>query len=156
MPLKLFFLSFIISMVVDFIPFANNLYWLPELTLLILIYWIIHRSQYIGIGIAFIIGLLVDLGTIAPVGTHALSYSICAYLIISRQRQFDIRNYGFQALIILVVMMCNELILALIHFLLNQRIMNWKLLFSPFVGAVLWPIINKMMLMLLHSQRFRR
>lgn len=155
-PLKLFFLSFIISMVVDFIPFAANLYWLPELTILVLIYWIIQRPQHIGIGTAFVIGLLVDLGMVAPIGTHALSYSICAYLIISRQRQFDIQNYGFQALTILAVLMCNELILALMQFLLNQRIINWKLLLSPFIGALFWPIINKIMLMFLHSQWFRR
>ena len=73
-PLKLIIISFIVPLILDFIPFSGSIfYWLPEFTALMLYYWLINRPQNVGIGTAFVLGLLVDSGTASPLGEHALA-----------------------------------------------------------------------------------
>lgn len=116
LPNKLIFGSFVLAMILDFIPFSGSLYWLPEFTALILIYWLINRPQSVNIGVAFFVGLLVDIGTVSPLGAHSLAYMISAYLIIANHHQFVMFNYGFQTVLVLLALLGNELILVGIRF----------------------------------------
>lgn len=155
-PTKLILLSFIVAMVVDFIPFSGSLYWLPELTALTLIYWLIHRPNNISIGTAFLVGLLMDIGTLSALGAHSLAYMLSGYMIILNHRQFVMRNYGFQAALVWFALACNELILALIRFMAEQRFSGWLILLAPCLGALLWPMLNKLMLSLMNLRRRKR
>ena len=61
--------SFAVSLLLDFMPLPLPFaYWLPEFTALMLIFWLLHRPQNIGISMAFVIGLLLDIGSGAPLG----------------------------------------------------------------------------------------
>ena len=67
--------SFAVAMLLDFIPLPSHLFhWLPEFTAMMLMYWLINRPQRVDLGTAFVVGVLVDIGTAAPLGQHALSY----------------------------------------------------------------------------------
>ncbi len=52
-----------------------------------LLYWAINRPQSVGVGTAFVVGMLTDIGTAAPLGQHALSYMLITFLVQQRQRQ---------------------------------------------------------------------
>lgn len=148
--------SLIFSMLVDFIPFSGSLFdWLPEFTALSLIYWLIHRPQYIGIGIAFGVGLLIDVGTASPLGQHALSYIVMAYFVEQYQRQISIYDYGAQAIIVLALLFLNEIVLVVVHIFVWHRFDGWLSIVAPFMGAFLWPVLNRLMLSILNFQRFR-
>ena len=118
-----------------------------------LIYWLINRPQNVNIGVAFMVGLFVDIGTAAPLGGHSLAYSISAYLIISNHRQFGVQNYGFQAVVVLLALLCNETVLMAVRWLMQQRFAGWTVFAAAPVGALLWPILNKIMLFAINSQR---
>ena len=61
---RLIYISFLLAILIDFIPLSGSLFhWLPEFTALMLMYWIINRPQNVDIGTAFILGLLMDIGT---------------------------------------------------------------------------------------------
>lgn len=154
-PGKLIACSFVAAMVADFIPFSGSLYWLPEFTALVLMYWLINRPRHIGIGTAFGVGLLADIGRVAPLGGHSLAYSICAYLILTNHRQFGVQNYGFQAVVVLLALFCNEAVLTLIRWLAERRLPDWTVLLAPAIGALLWPLLNKIMLAAINAKRFR-
>lgn len=154
-PKKLIFISFIVALILDFIPISKTFAWLPDATLLVLIYWLANCPHYINLGAAFILGLLIDIGTTFSLGGHALSYILAAYIIIINHRQFGIQNYGFQAVLVLTAVTISELVLMIIHFIDNHRFIGWTALIAPLVGAVLWLPLTKLMNSLLHSQRFR-
>lgn len=156
LPKKLIIFSFVLAMVIDFIPFSGSLYWLPEFTALILIYWLINRPKYVNIGTAFTIGLLVDIGTVSSLGAHSLAYMISGYLIIVNHRQFVMQNYGFQTVVVLMALLCNELILITIRFITEQRFSGWLIFLAPILGALIWPILNKMMHALIQNKRKNR
>src|SRR5690349_6315643 len=57
-------------------PAALALY--LDFVALVLAYWCISQPQRIGMSIAFILGLLIDMGNASTLGQHALAYSIMA------------------------------------------------------------------------------
>lgn len=154
-PKKLIFISFILAMMADFIPVASKLHYLPDMSLLILIYWLATCPQFINIGWAFILGLLVDIGTNSPLGGHALAYILVAYIVIRHHRQFGMQNYGFQSLLVCLVVALAEAILVVVGWFSVNRLPELSIFFAPLSGAIIWLIINKLLTSLMYSQRFR-
>ena len=65
-PLHIMAASLIVMMILDFMPFSfDGFFWLPEMTALMLLYWTLHQPQRAGMGLAFVIGLIVyGIGTL--------------------------------------------------------------------------------------------
>ncbi|MDO4434541.1 MAG: rod shape-determining protein MreD [Alysiella sp.] len=156
-PLRLIYISLLLAMLFDFIPFSGSLfYWLPEFSALMLYYWLINRPQNVDVGTAFLIGLLVDIGTAAPLGQHALAYILSAHVIIRYRRQIVLYNYGAQAVMVAGALMVAEIVLVLVRLRFDNRFSGWFTFISPFIGAFLWPLINKIMVSILNFRQLRR
>ncbi|MDO4696929.1 MAG: rod shape-determining protein MreD [Neisseria sp.] len=156
-PKNLIFISFFASLLLDFIPLDNGFFfWLPEFSALILLYWSLNRHHTVGIGSAFILGLLIDIGTATPLGLHAFSYTLMTFTVQSYQRQILLHSYGIQSAIICIALCGNWLLLTAARLLAEHRFGGFGGLLSPVVGALLWPLLNKIMLALLHSHHQRR
>ncbi|EGV36446.1 rod shape-determining protein MreD [Neisseria weaveri LMG 5135] len=138
-------------------PFPHDIFfWIPQFTALMLLYWVINRPHSVGVGIAFIVGLLVDVGTASPVGQHALSYMLITFLTQQQQRQITLYSYGFQAIAVLIALLANQIILMLIQLIHSHRFSGWLDFSAPFVGAFLWPLLSKIMLAVLNSRHIYR
>ena len=142
---KLIYGSFIFALLLDFIPLSGSLF-----------YWLINRPKNVDLGTAFILGLLADIGTAAPLGQHALAYIFSAYLIIHNRRQIVLYHYGLQSVVVLFALMCNEIILTLIRLRYAHHFSGWLVFVSPIVGALLWPMLNKIMVSILNFRYLRR
>ena len=146
--------SFAVSLLLDFMPLPLPFaYWLPEFTALMLIFWLLHRPQNIGISMAFVIGLLLDIGSGAPLGLHALAFILAAYLVHRQQRQILLYAFGMQSLAVFGVLMLIQLTVMAVYFLNEHQFGSWGLLISPFIGAFLWPLLNNLMLTLTSIRR---
>ena len=53
---------------------------MPDLLALALVFWDVHQPLRVGVGIAFVFGLLMDVHQGALFGQHALAYTLLAYL----------------------------------------------------------------------------
>lgn len=156
-PASIIVSSFVLAMLLDFMPFPFEVFfWLPEFTALVLLYWALHKPQTVGIGIAFVVGLLVDIGTASLLGQHALAYMVMVFFIQHHQRQIVLYHYGFQAVVVLAALLCSQAVLAVVRLMHDQRFAEWPAFVGPFVGALLWPLLSKMMLSILNSRRLRR
>lgn len=156
-PASIIVSSFVLAMLLDFMPFPFEVFfWLPEFTALVLLYWALHKPQTVGIGIAFAVGLLVDIGTASLLGQHALAYMVMVFFIQHHQRQIVLYHYGFQAVVVLAALLCSQAVLAVVRLMHDQRFAEWPEFVGPFVGALLWPLLSKMMLSILNSRRLRR
>ncbi|MCS4533043.1 rod shape-determining protein MreD [Neisseria montereyensis] len=149
--------GFVLAMLLDFIPFSfHTFFWLPEFTALILLYWALYRPQMVGVGTAFIAGLLVDVGTAAPLGQHALSYMVMVFFVQQRQQRIMLFSYGVQAMAIWAALLCNQVVLSLVRLMYDHRFTGWQVFIAPFIGALLWPLLSKIMLVILNSRLLRR
>ncbi len=51
----------------------------PDFLALVLLYWCIQEPRYVGVGIAWCVGLVMDVGDATLFGQHALAYALLAY-----------------------------------------------------------------------------
>ena len=61
--------------------------WVPDMLALVLVFWNINQPRKVGIGIAFMFGLLMDIHDGSLLGEHALAYSILSYGALSMNRR---------------------------------------------------------------------
>jgi len=113
----------------------------PQWVALILIYWCMALPERIGVGVGFIIGLLLDVLTGSLMGQHALGLSVVAFLTLKlhlRVRVMPLRQQVFTIFILLLV----ERMLALWSTAAagypTPSLWYWV---TPLVGMLLWPWI---------------
>jgi rod shape-determining protein MreD len=76
-----------------FVAFAFNLVpvgripAMPDFLALVLVFWNVHQSRRIGVGVAFIFGLLMDVHSGAVLGQHALAYTLLSFFAITVHRR---------------------------------------------------------------------
>ncbi len=149
--------TFVIALLIDLIPFPFDSYaWLPECTALVLLYWVINRPYTVGIVAAFICGIMLDIGITSLLGLHALSYMFMAFFVQKYQRYIVLQSYGFQAVAVFIALMANEIFLMSARLIYTHRLTGWLGLLAPLIGALLWPMLNKIMLYVLNLRRRRR
>ncbi|WP_207481598.1 rod shape-determining protein MreD [Arenibaculum pallidiluteum] len=66
----------------------------PQLVLMALFYWAIHRPDLVRPSLAFLIGLLQDLLTGMPLGVNPLVYVLVYLVVLSQRRFFLIGSFG--------------------------------------------------------------
>ncbi len=135
-------ISFILAICLSIIPMPHWANWLrPAWVILVLCYWIMVYPEYINVGIAWIIGLLLDAlcGTI--LGEHALATMLVAY-IIYRTRRY-LRHYPLPQQAVFIIFCCflYNCVLFIIQWALGQGIYDWHFWISPLLGIILWPVL---------------
>lgn len=137
-------LSFIVAMMLavismpEFVPVELG-YLRPEWVVLTLIYWVIALPQRIGIAVAWVLGLSVDVLLGSLLGQHALAFIIVAYIassIYQRMRMFAIWQ---QSLIVFAIVGLNQLINFWIESITTLAEWSMWYLFPSVVSAFLWP-----------------
>ena len=156
-PLRIVIGSFLMAILLDFMPFPFDVFfWLPELTALALLYWVMYLPNRIGMGTAFLIGLLVDVGTAASLGLHALSYTVMVFFVLLYHRQIMLYGHVMQILVVLALLLCNQTVLVVARLFLNRQIITLQSFIAPIVGALLWPLFSQLIQMIVNLRRIRR
>ena len=139
-------LTFIIAMILMLMPLPD---WAqayrPEWLMLVLIYWCMALPNKVGIGIAWILGLCVDVIQGALLGQHAIGFAITAYIAIRFHQR--VRNYPLhqQSLFVGMILLPYMSISLWILGILGEDPKSW-LYWAPVVTSVLiWPWIYLVM-----------
>jgi rod shape-determining protein MreD len=66
----------------------------PMYGLAAIYFWSIYRPDLIGYGASFGIGILEDLLTGSPLGSSALAYLVCQYVVFHQQKFFNAKPFG--------------------------------------------------------------
>ncbi len=111
----------------------------PEWLVLTLIYWCLTQPRNIGVGIAWILGLCVDVVQGALLGQYALGFAITAYIAIRFHQR--VRNYPLhqQAMFVGMILLPYMIISLWILGILGEDPKSW-LYWTPVITSVLvWP-----------------
>lgn len=114
----------------------------PHVLMLFLAYWLIALPHRVGIGTAFVLGIIMDLFSGTIIGIHAFIFSIIAYLLIFKYQL--IRNLALwqQCFIIFGISICYNLLMFLFQVSIYHTItMSPLILLSSLVDGVLWIVI---------------
>ncbi len=123
---------------------------MPDLLALALVFWNVHQPRRVGVGWAFLFGLLMDVHQGALLGQHALAYTLLSFAGISIQRRLLWFGVVEQALQILPVFVVVHLVSLAVRMAAGGMFPGWSLLLAPLFEALLWPVVT---LLLLAPQR---
>ena len=79
-------LTFAVALLFNLLPW-RDVVGLPDMVALVLTFWCVHEPRRTGIGIAWLMGLLMDAGNGALLGQHAFAYAVLAFAAISLHRR---------------------------------------------------------------------
>ena len=151
LPVNPFFIGFtlIVALAFNMLPLGRQPA-MPDLLAVVLVFWVIHQPRRVGVGTAFLFGLLMDVHQGALLGQHALSYTLLSFAALAMHRRllwFDVLE---QALQILPLFFGAALVSLAVRMLAGGMFPGWWLLLAPLFEALLWPVVT---LLLLAPQR---
>ena len=88
--------------------------WGAPWLLIMVVFWSLHIPAIAGIGVAWIAGVLLDAASAAPLGTHALIFTLASALTLAARRLLLALSVVQQALWMALLALMQQGILALI------------------------------------------
>ena len=114
----------------------------PDFIALVLLYWCIQEPRYVGVGVAWTIGLLMDVGDATLFGQHALAYAFLAYSAeYFRRRVLRFPLWQQAAQVAVLLALCAALVLV-VRVVGGSPMPRWTYAVPPIVGALLWPALS--------------
>jgi rod shape-determining protein MreD len=121
-------------------------YGVPDMAALALVFWSIHQPRMVGIGIAFCLGLMMDVHNATLLGQHALAYTLLSYFAIMIHRRVLWFPVAMQALHILPLLLLAQLVQLVVRMLISGKFPGWPYFLESFVATALWPVITWLLL----------
>lgn len=133
-------ISVFVALLLGLLPLPNVLlplrpYWLA----LVLAYWLIEAPDSVGLGVAFIVGLLADLLFGSLLGEQALRLVILAFILQRFRPRLRFFPLSQQALAIGGLLLNDRIVSAAVHMMLGEPRLPWSYWWAPLLGMLLWP-----------------
>jgi rod shape-determining protein MreD len=132
-------LSVFVALLLGVLPLPEVLlpvrpYWLA----LVVAYWVIEDPDRVGLGFAFLMGLLADLAFGGLLGEQALRLVVMAFILQRFRAQLRFFPLSQQALAIGGLLVNDRVVSAAVHFTLGEPQLPWTYWWAPLLGMLLW------------------
>jgi rod shape-determining protein MreD len=124
----------------------------PDFVLIVMLFWSLHEPRSIGQGVAFSLGLLMDVSDSMLLGQHAFAYVIAVYGAQALRVRILTFHLPEQTLHILGLTFMASLVVLTLNMLLGAKFPGAAYLVSPLLTAFAWAPVN----WLLYSSAVRR
>ena len=132
--------SILIAMVLMIIPLPDSIRNLrPEWVLLTLMYWALALPRSVGVGCAWVVGILMDILLGGVLGVLAFSYALVVFLILRfhlQLRQFPLWQQALS-------LMSFILLVHIVTVSMTSLSANWLVWFpAAATSTLLWPFVH--------------
>src|SRR5258706_13388804 len=145
--------SFALALFLNFLPW-RDLRLVPDFVALVLAFWCVRQPRLVGLGVAWMLGLLADAGNGVLLGQHALAYSLLAFLSVWLSRRILWFGPALQALHVLLILLAAQAAALVVRIASGNAFPGWPIFVGPIFGALLWPLVT--WLLLLPQRRAQR
>ncbi len=114
----------------------------PDFLALVILYWCIQEPRFVGVGVAWMLGLVMDVGDATLFGQHALAYAVLAYAAEYFRRRVLRFPLWQQAPQVAVLLMICAMLVLLVRVVGGAPLPRWTYAVPPIVGALLWPLMS--------------
>ena len=149
----LVFFSILVAYLVSVLPWSGT--WLlarPDFVLIVLMFWAVHEPRSIGQGIAFTLGLLVDVSDSMLLGQHALAYVVAVFGAQVLRVRILTFHLPEQTLHVLGLTITASLVTLALNLVLGAEFPGWAYLASPVLTGLIWGPVSA----ILFSSALRR
>lgn len=131
--------SLLVALMVNLVPLGRAT-WMPDVLALALVFWNVQQPRRVGVGAAFVFGLLMDVHQGALLGQHALAYTLLSFFAITIHRRLLWFSVLGQAVQILPLFVAAHLVSLLVRLAAGGMFPGWNLAAAPLIEALLWPV----------------
>lgn len=150
---RFIFASFIAAVLLEWLPWHGwALVVRPDFVALMLLYWCTHKPHRVGIGIAWVLGIVVDVADASLFGQHALAYAVLAFGGLVLNRRVQMFNLVEQSAHVFVLLLLSYAVYALIHWQVHGLIV-WEYFIGSLTSALLWAPLTLLVQSLRHPRR---
>ncbi len=138
-------LSLLLAFALNLLPWGQR-FWVPDLVALVLVFWNIHHPRKVGIGVAFMMGLLMDVHEARLLGEHALAYTLLSYGAIMLHRRALWFSLLTQAVHVFPLFMVAQLAMVAVRLSVGATFPSPFIFIASVVTALLWPVASWLLL----------
>jgi len=148
LPARLWFiwLSLILALVLNMLP-IGRIPVLPDWVALVLTFWCVHQPLRVGMGAAFLLGLLMDVVDGSVMGQHALAYVPLAFAAGGLSRRILWFPLGQQALHVLPMLISAQLIMVAARVFGGGEFPGLLYFVGSFLAVALWHPMTYLLLL---------
>lgn len=137
-------ISLLVGLVLNMLP-LGRVPWAPDTLLILLAFWGIHQPHRVGMGIAFMLGLCMDVQQSSLLGQHALAYAALIFgTSLGHRRLLWFRSWG-QAPQMLWLFAGVHALQWLIRLVSGGK-PTMEVALAPLLEALLWPLASWILL----------
>lgn len=138
-------LSLIAAFLMNMLPWGH---WIgvPDFVALVLVFWSIHQPRRVGIGAAFVMGLLMDVHDASLLGENALAYTLLSYFAITLHRRVLWFPVLTQALHVLPLLLLAQVAQTVVRFAFSGKFQDPWIFTESVVAAAMWPFVTWLLL----------
>ena len=147
LPVNPLFVGFtlLMALAINFVPLGRAPL-MPDVVALVLVFWNVHQSRRVGVGVAFLFGLVMDVHASAVLGQHALAYTLLSYFAITIHRRLLWFTVPSQAVQILPLFLAAHAVSLVVRMIAGGMFPGWQVLLAPVFEALLWPVATWLLL----------
>jgi rod shape-determining protein MreD len=113
----------------------------PDWVTLALIYWAMALPERIGVTIAWLAGLMLDVAHGSVMGQHALGLVIVIWVINMQYQRLRVASLLQQAIVVFFLLFLNQLLVLWVSGIMGKAPDSWLYFMPSLTGALLWPWI---------------
>lgn len=111
----------------------------PDWVTLVLIYWAMALPARIGVTIAWLVGLMLDVSHGALMGQHALGLVLVIYFVHSQHQRLRVASLVQQAIVVFFLLLIKQSLVLWVSGIMGHAPDSWLYFLSSFTGALFWP-----------------
>jgi rod shape-determining protein MreD len=138
---NLIYSSLVCALFFNFIPFGQS-FPIPDMVAVVLVFWNAFLPTRVGLLIAWLLGLVMDVHSGSLLGQHALAYSILSYGAISLHRRLLWYSTFSQTIQIVPLFAVSMIIISLIRYLADGGLAPWWYFSRPLFDGFAWVIVS--------------
>jgi len=136
-------LTLFIGLMLNLLPWSGTALLLrPDFLAITLLFWSIREPLRMGIGVAWGMGLMVDVADGVLFGQNALAYSLAVFIALLLHRRILMFNPWQQTFYVLLLLLALQAMTLLIRLSTGVDFIGVGYFAASVSGALLWPLLT--------------
>lgn len=142
---KFIFLTIFLSFAFNTLPLSN---WvgMPDVLMIVLAIWATREPRWVGMELAFVLGLCIDVQQRTLLGEHAITYALVVFLVQHTRKRLEMFSLLVQISQVLPIFSLAHALQMLVRMAAGGIFPGFWLILAPLIEAVSWPIITALLL----------
>ncbi|PWW47062.1 rod shape-determining protein MreD [Melaminivora alkalimesophila] len=147
LPVRPAFITFslLLALLLDMLP-LGRVVWTPDWLMLLLVFWGMHQPQRVGMGLAFLLGLAIDVQQAALLGQHALVYAALVFAAQAAARRVLWFGSVSQALQLAPLFFAAHALELALRLVAGGVFPGLEVAIAPLLETLLWPLASWLLL----------